>query len=143
MVSEASVSAQFENDPDQVFTFPLGIPGFEKYTKYHIFHKEGNNNVYWLESCDDPEVTFTLVDPTNFGLNFQLELTDEEQELLKAESYETIAVFLMLSKKEDEMGVGRLNANIAGPVLINVENCTGFQKVIVKSHFEMNVVQES
>lgn len=144
MVNEGNVSAQLENDPEKVFTFPQGIPGFEKYTTYHVFHKgENDNNAYWLESCESPKVTFTLVDPTEYGLNFELQLSDEEQDVLEATSYENIAVLLMLSKKGGEDGaVGNINANIAGPILINVEKRIGFQKFIAKSHVAVNIVQE-
>ncbi len=144
MVNEGNVSAQLENDSEKVFTFPLGIPGFEKYTTYHVFHKgENDNTAYWLESCESPKVTFTLVDPTEYGLNFELQLSDKEQEILKASSYENIAVLLMLSKKEGGDGaVDNINANIAGPILINVEKRIGLQKVIAKSHVAVNIVQE-
>lgn len=144
MVNEGNVSAQLENELEKVFTFPLGIPGFEKYTTYHVFHKgENDNNAYWLESCESPKVTFTLVDPTKYGLNFELQLSDEEQNILEASSYENIAVLLMLSKKEGEKGdSGDINANIAGPILINIEKKIGLQKVIAKSHVAVNIVQE-
>ena len=47
---------------DKIVTFPLGIPGFEKYTTYVVYHKEENGlGAYWLESCDDATLTFTLV----------------------------------------------------------------------------------
>lgn len=144
MANEGNVSAQLDNDSEKVFTFPLGIPGFEKYTTYHVFHKEESaTSAYWLESCEGPKVTFTLVDPTDYGLNFELELSDEEQDVLQADSHENIAVLLMLSKKESEEGAaGALNANIAGPILINLEKRLGIQKVITKSHVAVNIVQE-
>ena len=96
MTSEGNVSAQINHDSEKVFTFPLGIPGFEKYTTYHIFHK-GENNVtaYWLESCDEPKVTFTLVDPTEYGLNYELQLTDAEQKALQASDYKDVAVLIV------------------------------------------------
>ncbi len=144
MVNEGKTVAQLDHEPDKVFTFPVGIPGFEKYTSYQIFHRDENGiAAYWLESCDEEKITFTLVDPTRYGLNFELELTDEEQDLLQAESPEKIAVFLMLSKKTEDDGTGTmLNANIAGPVLINVEKRLGIQKVITRSHVDVNIVQE-
>jgi len=144
MAKDGDVSTTLERDPEKVFTFPLGIPGFEELTRYHIYHKgEDQRSAYWLESCDMPAVTFTLVDTTMYGLNFSLELNDEEQELLQASSHENIAVLLMLSKKEAEEGEAEvLNANIAGPILLNVEARLGMQKVLTKSHVDINIVQE-
>ncbi|MBW6521750.1 MAG: flagellar assembly protein FliW [Desulfoarculaceae bacterium] len=57
-------------DSEKIFTFPHGIPGCEEYTTFKIFHKEDDAvSAYWLESCDSPTVTFTLVNPTEYDLN--------------------------------------------------------------------------
>lgn len=132
-----------DSDSGKVITFPLGIPGFETYTKYHIFHKqEKKSGVYWLESVDTPRVTFTLVDPTDYGLNYSLDLTDEEQTILQADDPKLLAVLLMLSKKgESTEGTSSLNANIAGPIILNLDKRLGLQKVIVTARMDVNIVQ--
>lgn len=130
-------------DSGKIITFPAGIPGFEKYTTFRIFHKEENNILaYWLEACDSAEITFTLVDPTSYGLHYEINLTDEEQELLKASDPRAIAVFLILSKG-DTLGAENsgLNANIGGPILINPEAKLGIQKVIVRSEVNVKIIQ--
>lgn len=144
MTTVDGVAVQSQIDPGKVLTFPQGIPGFEKYTKYNVFHKEENNiNAYWLESCDAPKVTFTLVDPTIYGLNYELDLSEEEQRLLGTDDAHDLAVLLMLSKTEDAEGrQSVLNANIAGPIVINPKTRTGLQKVIVRSRVDVNIVQE-
>jgi flagellar assembly factor FliW len=117
---------------EKIVTFPHGIPGFEKYTTYVVYHKEENGlGAYWLESCDDAAVTFTLVAPEQYGLTYELELSDEEFVTLEAESVEDLGVFMVLSKKENEYTGGTdLNANIRGPIIINPTKRIGIQKVI-------------
>ena len=131
-------------DSEKVFTFPAGIPSFENYTKYIVYHKEENNlSAYWLESCDTPQVTFTLVDPGQYGLCYDLELSDEEMSTLQAEGPEELGVFMILSKKEDggkESPI--LNANIAGPVIINTRTRLGLQKVIQRASVNTTIVQQ-
>ncbi len=128
-------------EQEKVLLFPNGIPGFEKYTKYRIFHKEENEYaVYWLESCEDPEITFTLVDPVGYGLHYDLTLTDEEEKELEVSDPKNIAIFLMLSKKDD--GQNGLNANIGGPVIINVACQKGIQKVLKQSNVRTMIVSE-
>ncbi|WP_457576888.1 flagellar assembly protein FliW [Desulfomarina sp.] len=135
MTISGAVSDKNEVDSEKILTFPQGIPGFEKYTTYLLFHKEENDfSAYWLESCDSPKVTFTLVDPGQYGISYQLELTEKEQELLGAASPADLGVFLILSKHEEgENRPAGLHANIAGPVIINPQNRLGLQKVIEKS----------
>ena len=116
---------------DKIVTFPSGIPGFEKYTTYVVYHKEEKGlGAYWLESCDDPAITFTLVAPEQYGLTYELELSDGELATLQAKSADDLGVFMVLSKKADEHSGGSLNANIRGPIIINPAKRIGIQKVI-------------
>lgn len=127
-------------DGEKTVTFPQGIPGFEKYTTYRVYHKEENDlQAYWLESCDDPAITFTIVDPVQYGLGYDLELSEEERELLQAEGSEELGIFMMLSKKEE--GGAALNANIAGPIVINPRTRRGIQKLIRQAGVTTMIMQ--
>jgi flagellar assembly factor FliW len=144
MTKDAEVVNNLRIDANKILTFPHGIPGFEKYTTYIVYHKEENDiSAFWLESCEEPKVTFTLVDPGQYGLNYELELTDEERDLLQAEKAEELGIFMVLSKKEDGgKSTAALNANIAGPIIINPRTQLGLQKVIYRSHLKTIIVQE-
>lgn len=133
-----------EADSDKIITFPQGIPGFETYTKYTLFHKEEKEvSAYWLESIDAPKVAFTLVDPTIYGLNYALDLSSEEQDILEVDDPKLLAILLMLSKTEEAEGTASaLNANIVGPIIINMKNRLGLQKVLVRSHVDVNIIQD-
>lgn len=127
---------------EKIVTFPHGIPGFEKYTTYVVYHKEENGlGAYWLESCDDAGLTFTLVAPEQYGLTYELELSDEEFLTLEAESVEDLGVFMVLSKKENEYtGGADLNANIRGPIIINPKKRIGIQKVISRPQVNTTIM---
>ena len=130
MSMQSTVTKQPSIQSEKIFTFPEGIPGFEEYTTFKIFHKDdGKVSAYWLESCETPVVTFTLVDPTSYDLNYDIYLDDSEQETLKAEDPLDIGVFLMLKKKEENLN-DQLSANIGGPLVINVQEQLGLQKIM-------------
>lgn len=137
-------AARTEMDPGKIITFPQGIPGFETYTKYTIFHKHENKvSIYWLESVQSPKVTFTLVDPTDYGLNYALDLTDEETSMLEAVDPAQLAVLLMLSKKEEgRETTSQLHANIAGPIILNLDKRLGIQKVLASARLDVNIIQQ-
>lgn len=131
MSMQSSVTEQPSIPLEKVFTFPQGIPGFEEYTTFKIFHKDdGKVSAYWLESCENPELTFTLVDPTAYDINYDIYLDDMEAETIEAENPLDIGVFLMLKKDEDNDRQARLGANIGGPLVINVHKQLGLQKVL-------------
>jgi flagellar assembly factor FliW len=127
---------------DKIVTFPLGIPGFEKYTTYIVYHKEENGlGAYWLESCDDAELTFTLVAPEQYGLSYELELSDEEFAILEADSAKDLGIFMVLSKKTNESTGGEdINANIRGPIIINPKTRIGIQKVISRPKINTTII---
>ncbi|HIP82830.1 MAG TPA: flagellar assembly protein FliW [Desulfocapsa sulfexigens] len=127
---QSRVTQQPSIESEKIFTFPKGIPGFEEYTTFKIFHKDdGEVSAYWLESCEAPVITFTLVDPTAYDLNYDIFLDDTEQETIKADNPLDIGVFLML-KKEEQQSTMQLSANIGGPLVINVQKQLGLQKVL-------------
>jgi flagellar assembly factor FliW len=131
MSMQSRVTQQPSIQSEKIFTFPMGLPGFEEYTTFRIFHKDdGKVSAYWLESIEAPVVTFTLVDPTTYDLNYDIFLDDTEQKTIKADNPLDIGVFLML-KKED-----KLSANIGGPLVINVQKQLGLQKVLKKQKGE-------
>ena len=132
MKKDGDVKDSLAVNADKIVTFPLGIPGFEKYTTYIVYHKEENGlGAYWLESCDDAALTFTLVAPEQYGLSYELELSDEEFATLQADTAEDLGVFMVLSKKANEHTGGEsINANIRGPIIINPKKRIGIQKVI-------------
>ena len=130
MSMQSRVTQQPSIESEKIFTFPKGIPGFEEYTTFKIFHKDdGEVSAYWLESCEAPVITFTLVDPTAYDLNYDIFLDDTEQETIKADNPLDIGVFLIL-KKEEQQSTMQLSANIGGPLVINVQKQLGLQKVL-------------
>lgn len=136
MSLQSRVTQQPSIQSEKIFTFPKGIPGFEEYTTFKIFHKDdGKVSAYWLESCEMPVVTFTLVDPTAYDLNYDIFLNDMEQKIIEADNPLDIGVFLML-KKESEQSTPQLGANIGGPLVINVQKLLGLQKVLKRQSSE-------
>jgi flagellar assembly factor FliW len=142
MSMQSAVTGQPRIDNEKIFTFPQGIPGFEEYTTFKVFHKDDESvSAYWLESCDNPKVTFTLVDPTEYDLNYDLYLDDNEQKIIQASDPMDLGIFLMLIKPENELQQNNsIGANIGGPLILNVPQQLGLQKVLGKTKVNVNIV---
>ncbi|HUW50370.1 MAG TPA: flagellar assembly protein FliW [Sulfuricella sp.] len=131
-------STQFgtqEIDPENIVTFPNGIPGFEGSTHFKLFHEDREAPVvHWLQSIDEPDVAFSLVDPATFGLNYEFALTDEEEKLLQMGNVADIAVLLITYKPQPgaaSSASSNINANINGPIVLNMATRLGMQKILV------------
>lgn len=132
-------------DPAQIITFPKGIPGFEKCTRWKLFHEiDGQGNlangmVVHLQSVDDGDVSLPLTDPTLSGFNYNLTLTDNEIAELKLEDPSDVVVLTALSVKSDapqdgyKKVIGNMYANISAPILINTKSRIGMQKILNNS----------
>jgi flagellar assembly factor FliW len=131
-------------DPSQVITFPRGIPGFENSTKWMLFHEvdeqgnwSGGGVVVYLQSLDDGDIALPLTDPTLFGFNFDLVLSDSEAAELQLDDPGDVLVLTTLSVREGVSGnvpnptMADMYANISAPILINTKSRLGLQKMLV------------
>ncbi|MBK1721246.1 flagellar assembly protein FliW [Thiocystis violacea] len=131
-----------DSDASKEVTFPRGLPGFEDLTRYRVLYSDTESGrVYWMESVEAPEISFTLVDPRFYSLTYELELSDEEQALIEVETSDEVVVLLMLWKQDapDPDAKPGLHANISAPILINVEKRIGMQKAIVSPKVGLSI----
>jgi len=122
-------------DPSTVLSFPRGLPGFESCTQLKLFHEEKDYPiVFWLQALNDPDVSFSVVDPTLLGFHYELTLQDDEIALIHMERVDDVAVLLMLSTPDQAQGEqargaeARIRPNITAPVIVNTRMRIGFQK---------------
>ena len=127
-------------NPENAIIFPKGIiqlEGYEDCTSYHLFHEEdGNRVLHYLQSLDDPELSFTLVDPTFLNIDYDLELSDEETELMKVkgDGEDELVIMLMVYRPVVIEGAEvktseEIKAQTQSPLIINISKRVGIQKV--------------
>lgn len=121
-----------EVNPDTIITFPRGLPGFEDQKRFKLFHQDGSEIVYWLQSVDDEGLLFSVAHPLNFNINYSFVLTDEEEALLQVTNSEELLILIVLHK-DDEGGTGKptIKGSIKSPLVINTEKRIGLQKILV------------
>ncbi|MDT8405791.1 MAG: flagellar assembly protein FliW [Methylococcales bacterium] len=119
-------------DPETVLTFPKGIPGFETYQHYKLFHQQDGNGLYWLQSVDDEDVTFSLAEPSHFNINYTFILDNEESELLAADDPESLVIMLLLHTEgtSDTQQQLTIKGSIKAPIIINPFSKRGYQKML-------------
>jgi flagellar assembly factor FliW len=119
-------------DPDTVFTFAEGLVGFEACKRFKMFHEEGKPTVFWLKSLDDTAVMFSVVSPELANIEYQIELSDADVALLGMESPEDVAIAIILYRNVDDGG--KIAANTLAPLILNLKNRKGMQKVLQEMH---------
>jgi flagellar assembly factor FliW len=131
---------ELEVNPQAILTFPRGLAGFENCTRFQLLHEEtAGPVVFYLQSVDDAAVSFSIVDPALFGLNYELTLSDEEAALLQADEANEVGVVLIVYKQQTGAGQGGVAANINGPLVINLGKKLGIQKVLVGPKYDVTL----
>ncbi len=130
-------------DPDTIITFPQGVPGFESETRFKLFHQEGSDVVYWLQSVDNEELVFSVAHPGNFNINYHFSLTDEEEKLLVVDNSEDLLLLIILHKNEDESAQPTIKGSIKSPLVINTKTRLGMQKVLAEVEQSITLTETS
>ena len=117
--------------PEKVIEFPNGLVGFEQNKRFMLAHEDGNGQPtsYTLQSLDDPNLAFQIVDPVTLGFNYELNLSDAETALLQSPEPDDVLVMQVLFKQEED-GKARITPSLRAPLLINTKARVGLQKVM-------------
>lgn len=119
-------------DPETLFTFPNGIAGFEDCKRFKLFHEEGKPTVFWLQSVDDTDLSFPIVAPESLDIEYQIELSDADCEMLDLKQAEDATVVVIVYRSEAEGG--KIAANARSPVILNTHSRKGMQKILQEVH---------
>ncbi|HRG72237.1 MAG TPA: flagellar assembly protein FliW, partial [Thauera aminoaromatica] len=131
MKVETYLFGAVEVSPEKVIEFPNGLVGFEQNKRFMLAHEDGTAqpSSYTLQSLDDPNLAFQIVDPVTLGFNYELNLSDAETALLQSPAPEDVLVMQVLFKQEED-GKARITPSLRAPLLINTKARIGMQKVM-------------
>lgn len=119
-------------NPDAVFTFPQGLLGFENCKRFTLFHEEGKPTVFWLQSLDDENISFSVVEPGMIDICYEIELSEADCTLLDMKDTSEIVIVVILYRKEADGG--KIAANTFSPLVLNTRARLGMQKVLREFH---------
>jgi len=106
---------------------PSGLIGFSTDRRYVIREDEAAKPFLWLQSVDNDGLAFVMIEPHVSFSNYELELTKENLNKLKAESIKDLSVFVLVTMAKSMEDV---TVNLQGPLLFNLEKKLGLQFII-------------
>jgi flagellar assembly factor FliW len=119
---------------DKVLTFPEGLLGFPGDTRFVMVEIEGGESYRWLQSTDDPGLSFLTVIPWPFFPDYEPEVDDQTQQELGLKSAEDAIVLCVVTVREHDPRP--ITANLMGPLIINSISRVGRQVVLADSGYE-------
>lgn len=106
------------NDED-IILFKHGLFGFENFKKFILIRFENNNSSpLCLQSIDDENVAFVIINPTNFIPDYSISLEKSDYKELKLEDINKLAVYTICVLKDN---IPESTTNLRCPIIINAE----------------------
>ncbi|WAM33055.1 flagellar assembly protein FliW [Caldicellulosiruptor morganii] len=125
-VVKSRVFGELEVSEDSIIFFEDGIPAFENLKKFVIV-KEDESPFYWLQSVEDKDIAFVLINPFEIKPDYEFDIPDDIVKKLEIESSQDVAVFCIVVISED---VKQTRVNLKAPVIINVNRRKGMQYLL-------------
>jgi len=125
-VVRSRVFGELEVSEENIIFFEEGIPAFENLKKFVIV-KEDQSPFYWLQSVEDKDIAFVIINPFEIKPDYEFDLPDEIVNKLEITSAEDVAVFCIVVIPED---VKQTRVNLKAPVIINVNKRKGMQYLL-------------
>jgi flagellar assembly factor FliW len=117
-------------DEQQKVNIPQGLFGFEEYKDFVLLDAE-HKPFYWLQSVDVKEIAFILINPFLFRKDYEVNISEEEEKEINLTSAESALIFVIVTIPQD----GPMTANLQGPIVINKENMTGIQVILLDNRW--------
>ena len=123
-----------EVSEEAIVTFPEGLPGFERHTRFALMEHERLEPFLWLQSLADPLIGFLVIEPAVLVDDYSFDLGDPDVELLALSDDVQPRVFSVLVVPED---VRAMTANLQAPIVVNPASRLGKQVILTDDRFSL------
>ena len=132
---------ELEIEDSKLVTFPFGLPGFENLSSWCILHPEGDIDISWFQSTEDPSVALLTANPDALFPDYDIEVNERDLAPIGVKIQETdesgpdIALRVVVTVNGENQD---LTANLRAPILINTATQQGLQLPLLGTNFSVN-----
>lgn len=124
-----------EIDEESVISISEGMIGFGDHKSFCLIEHRPESLFRWLQSTDDAALAFLVIEPGDFFLNYEFELSDWDVELLGLADAEEAVVVTTVTV---DTAAGHLSTNLVAPIVINGRNRLGKQIVLDDGRYSVD-----
>jgi flagellar assembly factor FliW len=133
---KTKVYGEIQVEEDSAIYFKREILGFEDCKNYYLIEMGDLPNFYWLQSKEDPELAFIVVNPRLFKSDYTLEIDDIDRGLLEVGEGDELVDFAIVNIPED---VNKMTMNLLGPIVINGKKRIAVQAIALSNDYGTKV----
>ncbi|MCM1106161.1 MAG: flagellar assembly protein FliW [Blautia sp.] len=131
MKAKTRIFGEIEVADDKIIHMDKGMIGFPELNNFALIFDEEKGrkttSIMWLQSMDDPDVAFPVMDPKavmeDYNPNVNDEIIAPLGELTLDNTY--ILVTVTVPKQVEDFSV-----NLKAPIVINMDNCKALQLIV-------------
>lgn len=112
--------------------FEDGIPGFSHLQFFQLMQEE-ESPFYLIQSIEEANVGFWSVDPFSFFPAYKFELSNVAKEALRVEDQSQLAVFTIVTLRENNPAT----VNLKAPIVVNLSNRMGRQVILQEDTYSI------
>lgn len=130
MKAATRLFGEIEIDESKIITFEDGIIGFPDMKKFTLIfdeEKEGKPSISWLQSMDEPEVAFPVMDPLLVCETYNPSAEDELLKNLGTIKEDNLYVLVTVTVPQD---IKELAVNLKAPIVINTDTRKASQIIV-------------
>lgn len=122
---------EIEVNENDTINFSLGMYGFEDYKSYVILKDSPEDDIMFLQSLDNTELSFVLVDPYSITRTYEPNLNEEDLLELKVKNEVELKFLVIAIIKEN---IKDSIVNLKSPIAINPKSRVAKQVIVQNSY---------
>ena len=130
MKAATRLFGEIEIDESKIITFEDGIIGFPDMKKFTLIfdeEKEGRPSISWLQSMDEPEIAFPVMDPLFVCETYNPSVEDELLKNLGTIKEDNLYVLVTVTVPQD---IKELAVNLKAPIVIDTDTRKASQIIV-------------
>lgn len=130
MKAATRLFGEIEIDESKIITFEDGIVGFPDMKKFTLIfdeEKEGRPSISWLQSMDEPEIAFPVMDPLFVCETYNPSVEEELLKNLGTIKEDNLYVLVTVTVPQN---IKELAVNLKAPIVINTDTRKASQIIV-------------
>ena len=120
---------------ERLLTIPEGLFGFENYKNFALVDSDYEPFI-WLQSTDEPNLAFLIVDPFLICSSYETDIDDDSLAKIGIKNPEDIIIMTIVTVPADGSAI---TANFQGPLVINKNNRQCMQVILNDNRWSTKV----
>ncbi|WP_342512995.1 flagellar assembly protein FliW [Sporosarcina sp. FSL K6-1522] len=134
MQIQTKFHGNIEIKPDQTWSFPKGIPGFEDEKQFALLSIEGNDIFQVLQSTQTPTIALIVANPYTLIEDYSFDVDEPTINLLDINSEQDVFILSVISLKEP---FESSTINLQAPLIFQATTKKARQMILSDTKFSL------